>query len=95
MLLEDRDGEKIPDRAEGLAGREATLTAARGIVPFRSWRFQACYAREESAMAASDWGLCKDCQWWQIDPEAKIADNTMGLCTEEATPTLPSARLGE
>jgi hypothetical protein len=35
-------------------------------------------------MAASDWGLCKDCQWWQIEPEAQIADNTMGLCTAEA-----------
>jgi hypothetical protein len=34
-------------------------------------------------MAASDWGMCKDCQWWQIDPGAHIADNTMGLCTEE------------
>jgi len=34
-------------------------------------------------MAASDWGLCKDCQWWQIDPGATVADNTMGLCTEE------------
>lgn len=34
-------------------------------------------------MAASDWGLCKDCQWWQIEPEASIANNTMGLCIEE------------
>jgi hypothetical protein len=35
-------------------------------------------------MAASDWGMCKDCQWWQIDPGATIADHTMGLCTEYA-----------
>ena len=34
-------------------------------------------------MAAADWGMCKDCQWWQIDPGANIADDTMGLCTEE------------
>jgi len=34
-------------------------------------------------MAASNWGLCKDCQWWQIEPEARIADATMGLCSEE------------
>jgi hypothetical protein len=34
-------------------------------------------------MAASDWGLCKDCQWWQIEPEASIANTTMGLCIEE------------
>ena len=35
-------------------------------------------------MAASDWGMCKDCQWWQIDPGAYIADTTMGVCIEEA-----------
>jgi hypothetical protein len=35
-------------------------------------------------MAASDWGMCKECQWWQIDPEAKIANTTMGVCIEEA-----------
>ena len=35
-------------------------------------------------MAASDWGFWKDCEWWQIDPAANSADNTMGLCTEEA-----------
>ena len=34
-------------------------------------------------MAESDWGFCKDCEWWQIDPGAKASDNTMGLCTEE------------
>src|SRR5688500_12240877 len=35
-------------------------------------------------MAASDWGLCKECQWWQIEPTASIADTTMGLCIEES-----------
>ena len=35
-------------------------------------------------MAASDWGLCKDCGWWQINPGANVADTTMGVCTEEA-----------
>jgi hypothetical protein len=34
-------------------------------------------------MAKSQWGLCKDCKWWQIDPEATIANTTMGLCIEE------------
>jgi len=27
--------------------------------------------------------LCKDCKWWQIEPEAIIMDATMGLCIEE------------
>jgi hypothetical protein len=36
------------------------------------------------AMAASDWGMCKECQWWQIDPEARMVNTTMGLCIEEA-----------
>jgi hypothetical protein len=35
-------------------------------------------------MAASDWGLCKDCEWWQIEPDADVTDTTMGLCREDA-----------
>jgi hypothetical protein len=34
-------------------------------------------------MAASNWGLCKECHWWQIEPEARIANATMGVCLEE------------
>jgi hypothetical protein len=34
-------------------------------------------------MASSDWGLCKDCQWWQIEPQANITNATMGLSIEE------------
>jgi hypothetical protein len=30
-----------------------------------------------------DWGLCKDCKWWQIEPGAAVADRTMGLCIDE------------
>jgi hypothetical protein len=34
-------------------------------------------------MPDSEWGLCKDCKWFQIEPDAKPANNTMGLCIEE------------
>ncbi len=34
-------------------------------------------------MTGEDWGLCKDCKWWQIEPEADVADRTMGLCIDE------------
>ena len=34
-------------------------------------------------MAESEWGLCKDCKWWQINKEAMITNTTMGLCIEE------------
>jgi len=34
--------------------------------------------------AESEWGLCKDCHWWQIEPGATNTDTTLGLCTEEA-----------
>ena len=34
-------------------------------------------------MADDNWGLCKDCKWWQIEPGSHIANNTMGLCIEE------------
>ena len=30
-------------------------------------------------MADSEWGKCKDCKWFQIEPNAKAANNTMGL----------------
>jgi hypothetical protein len=29
------------------------------------------------------WGLCKDCKWWQIEPDASVADKTTGLCIDE------------
>jgi hypothetical protein len=31
----------------------------------------------------SSWGLCMNCQWWQIEPTAKIAEETVGLCIDE------------
>lgn len=31
----------------------------------------------------TSWGLCKDCKWWQIEPEASIANPTMGVCVDE------------
>jgi len=34
-------------------------------------------------MADSEWGKCKDCKWFQIEPGASPANNTMGLCIEE------------
>jgi hypothetical protein len=34
-------------------------------------------------MSKSDWGLCKDCKWWQIEPEGHVENNTMGLCIDE------------
>ena len=34
-------------------------------------------------MAQGEWGLCKDCKWWQIEPQAAVETLTMGLCVEE------------
>ena len=34
-------------------------------------------------MATKDWGLCKDCKWFQIEPGSNLANTTMGLCIEE------------
>jgi hypothetical protein len=33
---------------------------------------------------SNEWGLCKDCKWWQIEPKASVANNTMGLCIDDA-----------
>jgi hypothetical protein len=34
-------------------------------------------------MPESRWGMCKDCKWWQIEPDAAIEDLTLGLCIDE------------
>ena len=34
-------------------------------------------------MAEREWGLCKDCKWWQIEPKAAIENLTLGLCIDE------------
>jgi hypothetical protein len=34
-------------------------------------------------MAKSEWGKCKDCKWFQVEPGASAANNTMGRCIEE------------
>jgi len=31
----------------------------------------------------SEWGKCKDCKWFQIEPRDKAENNTMGLCIDE------------
>jgi len=33
--------------------------------------------------AKSEWGLCKDCKWWQLEPRAEANNLTLGLCIEE------------
>ncbi|QJX00516.1 hypothetical protein FTUN_8146 [Frigoriglobus tundricola] len=39
---------------------------------------------------SEEWGKCKDCKWFQIEPGASPENNTMGLCIEE---TLQDIRL--
>jgi hypothetical protein len=34
-------------------------------------------------MVETDWGLCNDCKWWQIEPNAKVSKTTLGLCIDE------------
>ena len=29
------------------------------------------------------WGLCVDCKWWQIEPDAAVKQDTLGMCIEE------------
>ena len=38
----------------------------------------------EAEMPATEWGECKDCKWFQIEPGKKAENNTMGLCIEES-----------
>lgn len=32
---------------------------------------------------SSNWGLCKECKWWQIEPDASAKEPTLGLCIDE------------
>ena len=32
---------------------------------------------------SGNWGLCKDCKWFQIEPEDPVEDHTMGECIDE------------
>ena len=34
-------------------------------------------------MPDQDWGLCKDCKWWQIELDATAENLTLGLCIDE------------
>jgi hypothetical protein len=34
-------------------------------------------------MATNQWGLCRDCKWWQIEPSDSVENLTLGLCIEE------------
>lgn len=33
--------------------------------------------------SGDEWGLCKDCKWWQIEPKAHVQNLTMGECIDE------------
>ena len=32
----------------------------------------------------SEWGQCLTCKWWQIEPTATLANETIGQCIEES-----------
>ena len=34
-------------------------------------------------MTRENWGECKDCKWWQLEPDSSIANTTVGQCIEE------------
>lgn len=34
-------------------------------------------------MPGGEWGLCKDCKWWQLELSANVEDETLGLCIDE------------
>jgi hypothetical protein len=39
--------------------------------------------RGDILMADHEWGLCRDCKWWQLEPTAHVENLTMGLCIDE------------
>src|SRR4029453_1915998 len=80
MLLSNRMSVRVQMGRKGILGMGDALPAGRARVP-RAYSVSRRLVLEGGvAMAASDWGMCKDCQWWQIDPGANIANTTMGVC---------------
>ena len=33
-------------------------------------------------MSKSEWGKCKDCKWFQVEPDVDAVNNTMGQCID-------------
>jgi hypothetical protein len=31
-------------------------------------------------MSSQNWGECKGCKYFEVEPDAKVGDRTMGLC---------------
>jgi hypothetical protein len=53
---------------------------------FHKWNFFA--ARQQKigrggCIMNDNWGLCRACRWWQIEPDAAINEKTIGRCVEE------------
>jgi hypothetical protein len=40
-------------------------------------------ASKDDHAQESEWGLCKDCKWWQIEPDAAVENLTLGLCIDD------------
>ena len=55
----------------------------RGIIRVAIDSFALRREHEGYFMSKNDWGLCKDCKWWQIEPEATVDDRTVGECIDE------------
>lgn len=36
-----------------------------------------------SSNGEGTWGLCMECQWWQVEPETRITQETVGVCIDE------------
>lgn len=34
--------------------------------------------------SSANWDLCIRCKWWQIEPDAEVAETTHGLCIEQS-----------
>lgn len=32
----------------------------------------------------SNWGLCVECKWWQVEPDATLEHTTYGVCIDQS-----------
>src|SRR5262249_28482510 len=70
-----RRGRSCPRMLEPRTGRVLRACSTCGMVV--ALKDSHHWTVEGDAMSAT-WGLCKKCKWWQIEPDAAVADRTTG-----------------
>jgi hypothetical protein len=84
MLLSNRDDVSVWMGRNERLGLAHALTATRGCVPAARGVSRRAGPEGSCRDGCIRLGMCKACQWWPINLEARRADTTMGVGIEAA-----------